>query len=169
MKKIPLTQGQFALVDDEDYEELSKLKWYAAWSNSIGAFYACREVRCEHTKNGYTHQYMHRRILGLKRGDRLEADHLNHNTLDNRRMNLTVANSRTNKHNLQKQSSYGPGVTSSGNGFRCRIYHGGKKVGLGTYSTPEEAREVYTRICNLVILHPTMGLRPMITNKGDAK
>lgn len=29
MKQIPLTQGMFALVDDENYPELSKYKWYA--------------------------------------------------------------------------------------------------------------------------------------------
>ena len=28
MKEIPLTQGKFTIVDDDDYEELSKYKWY---------------------------------------------------------------------------------------------------------------------------------------------
>ncbi len=29
MKLIPLTQGQFAIVDDEDFESLNRFKWYA--------------------------------------------------------------------------------------------------------------------------------------------
>ena len=28
-KQIPLTQGYFATVDDEDYDFLSRWKWYA--------------------------------------------------------------------------------------------------------------------------------------------
>jgi len=31
MKQIPLTKGQFALVDDADYDDLSQSKWHAVW------------------------------------------------------------------------------------------------------------------------------------------
>lgn len=29
MKKISLTQGQFTIVDDEDFEELNQYNWFA--------------------------------------------------------------------------------------------------------------------------------------------
>ena len=40
MKRIPLTQGQFAIVDDDMYEELSKYKWCAVWDRGTQSFYA---------------------------------------------------------------------------------------------------------------------------------
>lgn len=39
---IPLTQGKFAIVDDEDYEYLSQFKWYAEKHRKT--FYAARTI-----------------------------------------------------------------------------------------------------------------------------
>ena len=86
MKEISLTQGQFALVDDADYDELSKYKWYA--NKESGSFYATRNFPLGNGK-----QYpirMHRQILGLEKGDKRQGDHINHNTLDNRRNNIRI-------------------------------------------------------------------------------
>ena len=41
-KLIPLTKGEFAIVDEEDYEWISKNKWYLA-SDSKGIKYAGRK------------------------------------------------------------------------------------------------------------------------------
>jgi len=45
MKKILLTQGQYALVDDADYEELSNFNWYAKWDAHTKSFYAGRYIK----------------------------------------------------------------------------------------------------------------------------
>jgi len=44
MRLIPLTQGQYALVDDEDYEDISQFKWFALWGPCPRSFYAARNV-----------------------------------------------------------------------------------------------------------------------------
>ncbi len=106
MKQIPLTKGQFALIENEDYEELTKHKWYAA-ENHYGGFRAVREAANRTI-------YMHREILDIGYGDKLQVDHINHNTLDNRRVNLRLCNNRDNSRNRKSQknsSSKYKGVT----------------------------------------------------------
>ncbi len=80
MKRIPLTQGQFALVDDEDYDRLNQFKWHAVKAHR--SYYAVRTIKdidgkCKHIK-------MHREILGLVPNDGVFVDHINCVTLDNR-------------------------------------------------------------------------------------
>ena len=45
MKRISLTQGQFALVDDEDYKRVNQYKWYASYSPRTQSFYAARQIK----------------------------------------------------------------------------------------------------------------------------
>lgn len=58
MKKILLTQDKEALVDDEDYDELAKYKWYAIKSTSNNTYYAGRK------DNNHKTVLMHHQILG---------------------------------------------------------------------------------------------------------
>ena len=44
MKKIPLTKGFVALVDDEDYARVSQYKWCALTRNNYDTVYAVRAV-----------------------------------------------------------------------------------------------------------------------------
>lgn len=43
MKKIKLSQEKFALVDDEDFDELSQFKWYAVRYYKGHCLYAIRK------------------------------------------------------------------------------------------------------------------------------
>ena len=54
MKKIPLTQGKFAIVDEQDYAELSQHRWHLQRIGSSS--YAKRK---QHKKAFY----MHRQIM----------------------------------------------------------------------------------------------------------
>jgi hypothetical protein len=42
MATIPLTRGMVAIVDDADYEWLSKFSWHARLNTSNGVYYAAR-------------------------------------------------------------------------------------------------------------------------------
>lgn len=80
MKYIDLTRGLQAIIDDQDYDRVSALKWCAV-ECYIGAFYAA-------THRGKARVYMHRFVLGV--GDGGEVDHINRNKLDNRKENLRL-------------------------------------------------------------------------------
>ena len=82
MKKIPVSGGHEALVDDEDFEMLSKIKWYGSESKS-GKFY----VRTNGNES-CAPCMMHRLIMNPP--DDMHVDHINGDTLDNRRENLRV-------------------------------------------------------------------------------
>lgn len=92
MKRIPLTQGQFAIVDNKNYKWLLQYKWCAIWCEKTKSFYA---VRGSNRVNGKQYTIsMAREILGLKKGDNRQADHINHRTLDNREINLRIVSPR---------------------------------------------------------------------------
>ena len=143
---IPLTQGLYAIVDENDYEWIMKYRWYAAWSPILHGYYALRhelEGKRETIK-------MHREILGLAKTDPREGDHVHpENTLDNRRNNLRSASNLDNARNQRRprNSSTGfKGVTKNSNGsFRARVRDGVKTIHLGYFPTAELAYEAYCR------------------------
>lgn len=85
MKRIPLSMGLFAVVDDSDYQSLSIYKWRAFLNPSNGKYYAMRSTYIN--KFGSTMR-MHRQITNCPSG--MDVDHANGDTLDNRRCNLRV-------------------------------------------------------------------------------
>jgi hypothetical protein len=96
MKRISLTQGQFALVDDEDFERVNQFKWHAFWTPHTRSFCAKRMVARKNV-------YMARVIMNAE--PEQKVDHCNHNTLDNRRENLRVCTNGQNTMNGRKRST----------------------------------------------------------------
>lgn len=135
MKCIELTRGLVAIVDDQDFAELAQYRWHARWNG-----YAARKK----TVNGkQVTVYMHNEIIGKKEG--FECDHRNRNPLDNRRENLRHATVSQNAQNRKpKANSIGmSGVTAHGSKFQARARTNGKRVHLGIFSTPEDAKAAY--------------------------
>ena len=93
MKKIQLGGHRYknrpirgyAIIDDEDFDELSKFRWH------ICAGYARRNAGKEIVV------YMHRQLLNVPKG--LVIDHINGNRLDNRKENLRVCTRAQNTRN----------------------------------------------------------------------
>lgn len=98
MKQIALTQGKFAIVDNSDYGMLSQFKWQYL---PAGNGYAKRAVQIKLEKHKYKviTVLMHRLILNAPEG--VEIDHINRNSLDNRRCNLRICDRSTNMLNRE--------------------------------------------------------------------
>jgi len=94
-RRIPLTQGKYAVVDPEDFERLNKYKWYAVKDSRT--FYAYRNKRAG---KKFVSLGMHRQILNPP--DHLMVDHINHNGLDNRKANLRLATCAQNSYNRRQ-------------------------------------------------------------------
>lgn len=135
MKRIPLTQGKFAVVDDEDFQSLNRFKWYAHCRRHTGNFYA--------TRHGEQREMllMHRVILGLRAGE--ECDHINHDSLDNRRSNLRKCTSQQNQWNRRRRRPGFKGVRKLRNKWGATIMVSGVRNWLGTFDNPESAARAY--------------------------
>ena len=139
MKKIPLTQGKFTIVDDGDFEYLKNFKW------SFAKGYA---VRNNKIKGNFRHLFMHRIIL--KPSPKMFTDHINHNKLDNRRCNLRECTMSQNLMN-QKVSS----VSTSGykgvhflkdrQKWQVEIMVFYKKIYLGQFDNKLDAALAYNK------------------------
>ncbi len=110
-RRVPLTRGLFALVDDDDYERVMALgPWYARPSPHGQIFYA----QFNHRGTGKARRrkaWMHRIVLGLSDNDPRITDHINHDGLDNRKENLRAVTNAQNQRNRRIQGYGISGIT----------------------------------------------------------
>ena len=142
MRTISLTQGFKAIVDDEDYKELSKYKWHATDAVSGN----CRATT--------SHLDIIMARIIMKAPPQVLVDHKNGNTLDNRRKNLRLCTHTQNNQNKRKTrqrvSSKYKGVSFLKSTKKWRVYIALQdifrrtfNVSLGTFSVEEEAAKAY--------------------------
>jgi hypothetical protein len=143
-KEIPLTQGKVALVDDDDYPELSKHKWCALYQGK-NRWYA---VRSKRGRGGQITFRMHMVIMGTPQG--MDTDHINGDGLDNRRENLRVVTHKGNMQNIHvpKSSKY-PGVcwSASNKKWRSSTMINGEIYHIGYFKNEERAAMAYLKVC----------------------
>lgn len=144
-KEIPLTKGCVAIVDDEDYDWLNQWKWHAAGPPQKRP-YAARRVFVGDGSRRSSVTMMH--YFLLPRLDGLYVDHMNGDSLDNRRCNLrycTMAeNNRNLSHHRDGRSLYkGVSWSKSKNRWRASICIERRQTHLGYFASQELAAAAY--------------------------
>jgi len=165
MQRIPVGRDHFAMIDDEDLERVSKYKWRSGGNTYVskaGHKTTYIYARAVHPK---TKKVVHlsRLILNARKG-RI-VDHINGDTLDNRKANLrtcTIAQNIRNqkKHNGGKHSHY-KGVTKMNGNWIAQIVFERRVNYLGKFGTEQDAarayneaaQKLYGRFARLNVVH----------------
>lgn len=141
--RVPLADGGFAVVDEEDVCRVDQCPWYRSRSKGGRRDYALTR-RQEGGRQITT--WMHRHLFGLGPHDRVQVDHRNHDGLDNRRANLRLATPAQNSANRRtgrgKASAYKGVFPRSGRWtaiFSSNAFGVGASISLGSYGAEEEA------------------------------
>ena len=135
---IPLTQGKVAVVDAADYDWLRQYKWYA--NKKSAGFYAC-------THKSYRLLYMHRLITDAPA--ELVVDHIDRNSLNNRRSNLRLCTYQQNIFNQRgrKGTSRYKGVhwDKQKKAWTACIEKNDKAIKLGFFDDETSAAKAYDK------------------------
>jgi hypothetical protein len=140
MKYIKLTKGKRTIIDDDDFDRVSKKKWNFDGRYAMG------------WHNG-KHIRLHKFIMGEK--DNLQIDHINEDKLDNRKCNLRFCTRSENIHNKRssrKNTSGFRGVCwdKERNKWMAYININGKRKTIGRFLDKNEAARMYN---NFVIMY----------------
>ena len=142
MKTINLTQGKVALVDDEDFEELNKYKWFAFKNGNT--FYALRSAKTINKKRKVI--YMHRVLANTPDG--MNTDHKDRDGLNNQKSNLracTYAENCRNKLKAPNNTSGYKGVHfhKASQKWTAYLRVDKKAISFGYFDSKEMAHQAY--------------------------
>ena len=126
------------LIDDEDLNKIKEYKWYITFDKTIKNFYI-------NSFKDKTVLSLHRFIMDCPKG--MVIDHINHDTLDNRKENLRICTSSENSKNKSKFKTNTfhkyKGYSKIGDKFRGYIKSNNIIHYLGSFLTEEEAALAY--------------------------
>jgi len=132
IRYIPVSPTEFAIVDREDYEELSKYKWGVR--------------RCG--RHVYAIRYDNRKVILMHRAimhppDNMLVDHFDGNGLNNRRSNLRICTPAQNTYNSRPRGGAskfkGVDFVKRTGKYRAAVGHKGKKCIAGEFRDEVEA------------------------------
>ena len=145
--------GKVFTIDPEDEKMVSKHRWYYQIANKKSGSYPY-----VYTMVGKHHLRLHRYLMDCPDG--MVVDHINHDTLDNRRSNLRVCTPTQNKQNMKPQKSIQSkykGVSIKQNGkWQAAIMADTKFHYIGTFDTERDAAVAYNFASKM--LHKEYGI-----------
>jgi len=140
-KKSKNYKKYVALVDDEDYQRVSRNKWTVVIS-----------IRSAYVYGSIKGKRISLQTFIMKSNKGQYIDHIDGNGLNNQRSNLRFCtkaeNSRNKKPSLNGTSKYLGVSYNKDGGFRkwvAQIYSNGKKYGLGSFYLEEDAADEYNK------------------------
>ena len=138
-KRLKLKTGDFVLVDNSDYDLVSDRHWCILESG--GGFnkkkYAITYV------DGNNKIKMEHLILKHKSNRETVVDHINNNSLDNRRSNLRVVKYNANTVYAKRTLNKFSGVRKQYHKYQCYLTVNKKFTHAGMFKTEEEAAFMY--------------------------
>lgn len=137
-RQIHLTGGGVAIVDEEDFESLSRYRWKRHTSG-----YACRSQRI---KGKHVCVLMHREVARAPAGT--QVDHIDLDKLNNTRANLRIVDRATNERNKppthrNKSGVKGVSFDASRGKWKAATKHRGHQYTIGRFATLDEAKRAY--------------------------
>jgi hypothetical protein len=154
---VSLSSGKaVAIIDADDAERVLAYKWSLSVCNSGLQYAQHREPKSKGAKLTKLHRF----IMGVTDSSKC-VDHINGNTLDNRKCNLRVCNQGENMRNYRrawgKEGIRGVMKTRTGK-YRARIRYQNKLHHIGTFDTQRDASVAYAFASSL--LHGDFGSLP---------
>jgi hypothetical protein len=140
---LPLSRGLVAVIDFDDFERVGRVKWYAQTTN-CGAVYAARN-RPSGSKPRL--MLLHREVMHCPQNR--QVDHVNGDTLDNRKSNLRKATDSQNKTGFRRSKT---GTSSKFRGvcwykrdalWQARLSKERTIIFLGRFLNEEDAARAY--------------------------
>lgn len=166
MKEIKLSKGYTTLIDDEDYELVSKSSWFAKIANKYrNTLYAARTISNSTQREFYstligspilgTQLTLHRLIL--KCGPNDMVDHIDGNGLNNQKSNLRVCTVQQNAQNRKRRTDNVAGykgvlrnkhILPGSRCWQAKITDPKtkKQITVGNYYTKEDAAIAYNEM-----------------------
>lgn len=144
-----LIKGYSVLLDDEDVEKVNYLIWHVKKEGEWVYFRRHPRIPGMRKENKHFNISLHREIMKCN-DSKMCVDHINGNTLDNRKENLRICTSKENNRNRKRSKKNKSGFKgvfwhSQNQKWFSHICVDRKIIYLGTSFDPKELHEIYCR------------------------